>query len=204
MNLFSNNNQEFTSVIEDDGQVDYYGPIIEKNDADRYFELLNKTIDWKSDQALMFGQLITTKRAVAWYADQSFSYTYSNITKTALEWTEELLSLKTMVESVSGTTFNSCLLNLYHDGSEGMGWHSDGEKELKKHGVIASLSFGSERKFCFKHKTKGTKIDLVLSHGSLLIMKGSTQDHWLHRLPPTKLIKGPRINLTFRTIGNNQ
>ena len=137
---------------------------------------------------------------MAWYGDIPFSYTYSNITKTALVWTEELLALKKIVEERTGETYNSCLLNLYHTGEEGMAWHSDGEKDLKKHGAIASLSFGAVRKFAFKHKENGVKIDVILDNGSLLVMKGTTQENWLHRLPPTKVVHTPRINLTFRTI----
>lgn len=143
---------------------------------------------------------IITKRKVAWYGDEQFSYTYSNSTKVALPWTSELLTLKKAIEKVAGETFNSCLLNLYHSGEEGMAWHSDGEKDLKKEGAIASVSFGAERKFCFKHKETSEKFEMLLPHGSLLIMKGKTQANWLHRLPPTKKILTPRVNLTFRTI----
>jgi alkylated DNA repair dioxygenase AlkB len=110
------------------------------------------------------------------------------------------LKLKDKIEEASGETYNSCLLNLYHNGEEGMGWHTDNEKELKKEGAIASISFGAPRKFCFKHKQTEEKVDLLLDHGSLLVMKGSTQSHWLHRLPPSKKINSLRINLTFRTI----
>ena len=127
-----------------------------------------------------------TKRKVAWYAEQTFEYSYSNITKTALPFTKELLTLKELVEKETGETYNSCLLNLYHDGSEGMAWHSDGEKDLKKNGVIASLSFGAEKRFGFKHKQTKKTVYKVLEHGSLLVMKDETQTHWLHRLPPTK------------------
>ena len=111
-----------------------------------------------------------------------------------------MLELKELVEQKTNETFNSCLLNLYHTGEEGMAWHSDGEKDLKKNGAIASLSFGAERKFAFKHKTSKETVSLVLEHGSLLIMKDQTQTNWLHRLPPTKRIFTPRVNLTFRTI----
>jgi alkylated DNA repair dioxygenase AlkB len=103
-----------------------------------------------------------------------------------------------MIQERTGDTFNSCLLNLYHNSSEGMAWHSDGEKELQRNGAIASLSFGAERKFSFKHK----KTKETISSGSLLLMKGSTQSHWLHSLPPTKMTDKPRVNLTFRTIIN--
>ncbi|WP_316929254.1 alpha-ketoglutarate-dependent dioxygenase AlkB family protein [Cyclobacterium qasimii] len=141
-----------------------------------------------------------TKRKVAWYGEEAFEYTYSKTTKSALPWTQALLELKHSIENLTEDTFNSCLLNLYHDGNEGMAWHSDGEKDLKKQGAIASLSFGAERKFSFKHKETKTKSELILENGSLLIMKGDTQTNWLHRLPPSKRIINPRINLTFRTI----
>ena len=157
-------------------------------------------IEWENDKAIIFGKLIITKRKVAWYADQPFDYTYSKTTKSALPWTKELAELKEIIEQETGETFNSCLLNLYHSGEEGMAWHSDGEKDLKKNGAIASLSFGADRKFSFKHKTTKQTVSVFLEKGSLLVMKGTTQTNWLHRLPPTKKVKTPRINLTFRTI----
>ena len=141
---------------------------------------------------------IITKRKVAWYGDSPYSYTYSKVTKHALPWTPTLKVIKALIEEKAKSEFNSCLLNLYHSGSEGMGWHSDGEKELVKHGVIASMSFGAERKFVFKHiRTKET-VSIFLQSGSLLTMQDQTQDHWQHRLPPTKKVTTPRINLTFR------
>ncbi|MDQ6667858.1 MAG: alpha-ketoglutarate-dependent dioxygenase AlkB, partial [Thermoproteota archaeon] len=99
-----------------------------------------------------------------------------------------------------GTKFNSCLLNLYHNGDEGIAWHSDDEKPLGENSIIASLSFGAERKFSFKHKQTKQTISVVLEHGSLLIMKDATQTNWVHSLPKSKKITRPRINLTFRTI----
>jgi len=122
------------------------------------------------------------------------------IQQSAVPWSKELLELKFLIEKMTGETFNSCLLNLYHNGDEGMAWHSDGEKDLKKNGAIGSLSFGAVRKFAFKHKQTKEHVRLTLEHGSLLVMKDETQSHWLHRLPPTKKIHTPRINLTFRTI----
>ena len=174
--------------------------MFDKEKADYYLDRLLSTIEWKNDEAVIFGKLITTKRKVAWYAEEPFEYTYSNITKRALPFTKELLALKTITEQHTGETYNSCLLNLYHDGSEGMAWHSDAEKDLKKNGAIGSLSFGATRKFAFKHKQTKETTSVVLEHGSLLVMKDTTQTHWLHRLPPTKLVKTPRVNLTFRTI----
>ncbi|WP_179349696.1 alpha-ketoglutarate-dependent dioxygenase AlkB family protein [Winogradskyella pacifica] len=198
MDLF--NSEIDANLLPFDGEVNYYGSIMTIEEAQKYYEKLLQHIDWENDKAIIFGKLIITKRKVAWYGDQPFSYTYSKTTKSALPWNKELLELKQMVEVKTGETFNSCLLNLYHSGEEGMAWHSDGEKDLKKNGAIASLSFGAERRFLFKHKETKQNVSVQLEKGSLLVMKGSTQTHWLHRLPPTKKVKTPRINLTFRTI----
>ncbi len=183
-----------------DGTVRYYGRLLDAPAADRYLDRLLRTIEWKPDEAVLFGKRILTRRKVAWYGEKPFAYTYSNTTKYALPWTEDLLQLKALAEKETGETFNSCLLNLYHDGTEGMAWHSDGEPDLKKDGAIGSMSFGAERKFAFKHKRTGEKVALVLEHGSLLVMQDATQTHWLHRLPPSRRITTPRVNLTFRTI----
>jgi alkylated DNA repair dioxygenase AlkB len=161
---------------------------------------LFKNIQWENDKAIIFGKLIITKRKVAWYGDKPFDYAYSKTTKSALPWTKELLEVKELIEKKSGETFNSCLLNLYHSGQEGMTWHSDDEEALKKNGAIASISFGADRKFSFKHKVSKQTVSVFLEKGSLLIMKGTTQKNWFHSLPPTKKVKIPRINLTFRTI----
>lgn len=169
-------------------------------DANRYFEKLLGNIEWKNDEAKIFGKHYITKRKAAWYGDSNFSYTYSNTTKHALSWTKELLELKHLVQGLTNTKFNSCLLNLYHDGNEGMAWHSDDEKSLGKDTTIASMSFGAERKFAFRHKTTKETIALNLENGSLLVMAGATQSNWLHRLPPTKKVTEPRVNLTFRTM----
>ena len=183
-----------------DGTVQYYGKVIQEMVADDYFEKLMQNIAWENDQAIIFGRQITTKRKVAWYGDQGYEYTYSNVNRYALPWTVELLELRQRVQQLTGERFNSCLLNLYHTGEEGMAWHSDDETDLKKNSAIASLSFGAERRFAFKHKQSKEKVELYLEHGSLLVMKDTTQSHWLHRLPPTKKVSTARINLTFRTI----
>lgn len=200
MELFNYQPDATVNLLPQDGIVNYYGKILEEVKANLYYNELLNNIDWRNDEAMMFGKRIVTKRKVAWYGDEVFEYTYSGITKRALVWTDTLRELKQLAESTSGETYNSCLLNLYHDGSEGMAWHSDGEKKLKKHGAIASISFGAERKFAFKHKQTKETVALQLERGSLLVMKGTTQTYWLHRLPPTKKVNTPRINLTFRTI----
>lgn len=200
MQLFENYIDRDHNWLPEDGVVNYHGKLLSKQKADDYFEILLKSIEWKNDEAIIFGKKIITKRKVAWYGEKPFEYTYSKTTKRALPWTKELMELKSLIEKETGETFNSCLLNLYHDGSEGMAWHSDGETDLKKNGAIASLSLGAERKFAFKHKKSGDKIEIMLENGSLLMMMGTTQSHWLHRLPPTTKVGSPRVNLTFRTI----
>ncbi|WP_316767255.1 alpha-ketoglutarate-dependent dioxygenase AlkB family protein [Pedobacter frigiditerrae] len=200
MDLFNTQPAQNINLLPQGGTVNYYGKIMSNQQANHYYNCLLESIEWKNDEAVIFGKHILTKRKVAWYGDYPFEYTYSNVTKQALIWTKELLELKALAEDKSGETYNSCLLNLYHSGDEGMAWHSDGEKDLKKNGAIGSMSFGAERKFAFKHKETKQTVSLILENGSLLVMKDETQTNWLHRLPPTKLISKPRINLTFRTI----
>ena len=198
MTLF--NEYRVNNILNKDGRVNYYGKILSSEEANQYFSLLMQNIPWEKDEVIIFGKYVTTKRKVAWYGDSEYLYTYSNTTKKALAWTKELSELKQIVEEHVGIKFNSCLLNLYHNRNEGMGWHSDDEKPLGKNNTIASLSFGAERKFSFKHKQTKQTVSLVLEHGSLLIMKDATQGNWLHSLHKSKNITQPRINLTFRTI----
>ena len=198
MSLFEED--RVSNLLPKDGTVNYYGKVLASKDADQYFNSLMQNILWENDEVIIFGKPIVTKRKVAWYGDSDCSYTYSNTTKQALAWTKELSYLKQIVEELAETKFNSCLLNLYHNGNEGIGWHSDDEKSLGKNNTIASLSFGAERNFSFKHKQTKQIVSLVLEHGSLLIMKDATQTNWLHSLPKSKSVTQPRINLTFRTI----
>ena len=198
MDLF--NESKNTNLLPFEGEVNFYGSVMNIEKAQNYFDQLLQNIQWDNDKAIIFGKLIITKRKVAWYGDKPFDYTYSKTTKLALPWTKELLELKEIIENKTGEKFNSCLLNLYHNGDEGMAWHSDDEKDLKKNGAIGSLSLGAERKFLFKNKETKQTVSVHLEKGSLLVMKGQTQTNWIHRLPPTKKVKSPRINLTFRTI----
>jgi len=186
------------NILPYDGTVQYFGKMISEDMADDFFQDLFQTIEWKNDEAVFFGKHIITKRKVAWYGDGGFSYRYSNTEKIALPWTPTLLALEQIAEETSREVYNSCLLNLYHAGDEGMTWHSDDEKTLAPNSAIASITLGAERKFSFKHKESKETISLLLEHGSLLVMKGATQTHWLHCLPKTKKIQAPRINLTFR------
>jgi alkylated DNA repair dioxygenase AlkB len=188
------------NLLTEGGTVNYYGKIMPGGEADLWLKTLLENIEWRNDEAVIFGRRIITKRKVAWYGDRPFEYSYSNTIKRAIQWTTDLLALKEIAEHISGERFNSCLLNLYHDGNEGVGWHSDGEKDLKENGAIASLSFGAERRFLFMNKKSKKSISVFLEHGSLLVMKDATQKNWLHRLPPDKAVSTPRVNLTFRTI----
>ncbi|KQR70741.1 alpha-ketoglutarate-dependent dioxygenase AlkB [Pedobacter sp. Leaf176] len=200
MDLFNQNINVNQNLLPYGGIVKYYGKLFSPGDASHYFDRLWTSIEWKNDEAFIMGKHIITKRKVAWYGDKDYSYTYSGASKKALAWTPELLQLKSIAEEKTGTLFNSCLLNLYHNGDEGMAYHSDDEKTLAKDAAIASMSFGAERKFLFKHKQTKETIDIFLEDGSLLIMAGETQTNWMHRLPPTKKVSKPRINLTFRTM----
>ena len=183
-----------------DGIVNDYGRVLSALEADHHFTRLLQGIPWKNDEVVMYGKRILTARKVAWYGDAECSYTYSGTTKQAIPWNAELRELKDRIETILGCTFNSCLANLYENGRQGMSWHSDDEKSLGQHYPIASLSLGAERKFSFKHKTRPLTRSLILPHGGLLVMRGATQAHWRHSLPPSAKITTPRINLTFRTI----
>ena len=189
---------EFPYIINKDGIAIYHGNVINAEDLSNIFTELFNNITWQQDQIIMFGKSITTKRKVAFYADQNIDYTYSNVKKKGLSWTPELLKIKSLIEAHTGATYNACLLNLYHNGEEGMGWHSDDEKEIIPNSSIASLSIGAERKFAFKHKSTKETVNLMLENGSLLEMKGPIQQYWWHSLPKTKKVLAPRINLTFR------
>lgn len=194
------NSNPAASIIGRDGKVNYFGKIFTPVQAEALLHSLLAGIAWQNDVVMMFGKRIVTKRKVAWYGDAGFEYTYSKITRKALQWTPELKELKAMAEKLSGTEFNSCLLNLYHDGNEGMGWHSDDEPSIHKHSAIASISLGAERKFSLKHKLSGETASVLLEAGSFLLMQGTTQSHWLHSMPKTTKVKTPRINLTFRSM----
>ena len=181
-----------------DGDTLYYGVICPQELANQYLDYFLKEVPWRHDEAFIYGNHYITDRKVAWYGDNNFSYKYSGHTHVAIPWSAPLLKLKQQVEKYSATTYNSCLLNLYENGSQGMGWHHDDEKGLGENSTIASLSFGAERRFDFRHKVDKEKISILLEHGSLLVMSGTTQSNWQHHLPKTTKINRPRVNLTFR------
>ncbi|GGP01774.1 DNA methylase [Cloacibacterium rupense] len=188
------------NLLPKDGTVEYLGKIFTEEQSFIYYVKLINEINWQNDIVKIFGKEIVTKRKVAWYGDEAFQYKYSGKTKIAENWLDFLVSIKSTVEEISGCTFNSCLLNLYHNGSEAMSWHSDNEKEILENSAIASVSFGAERKFGFRHNSTKEEISLMLENGSVLIMKDEIQKFWKHKLYTSTKIKEPRINLTFRTI----
>ena len=191
-------NKDFPYIINSQGQAIYFGQIISEEQMSIFYEELMNNIDWKNEVVVMFGKEITTKRKVAFYSDSNIEYRYSQKTKKGIQWIPVLLQIKSIVESYTNTHYNACLLNLYHNGDEAMGWHADNEVAIKPNSSIASLSLGADRKFSFKNKTTKETISQLLENGSLLEMKGALQNPWLHCLPKTSKIKTPRINLTFR------
>ena len=199
MSLFSDSNEIRLDMI--DADVIYYPSFFSITEADTLFHSLLENTPWQQDNITLFGKTHKQPRLTALYGNNGKTYSYSNIIMRPHEFDKELLHIKSKIESITTTEFTTCLLNLYRDGSDSNGWHADDEKELGKNPIIASVSLGAERIFHFKHKkNKDLKEKFVLQHGSLLLMKGATQHHWLHQIPKTKKEIGKRINLTFRFI----
>jgi alkylated DNA repair dioxygenase AlkB len=198
MNLFSDSKQ---NLLPCDGELFKIENLIPPKEAKQIYEQLLKEINWQQYQIRMFGKMIDQPRLTAWYGEENIAYSYSGLNLKALPFTPLLENLRTKIEENYQANFNSVLLNLYRNEKDSMGWHADDEKELGLTPIIASLSFGSTRKFLLKHKNdKALKVELYLTPGSLVIMKGSMQHHWLHAIPKASITCGPRINLTFRSI----
>lgn len=184
-----------------DADIIFYPFFLHGQECDRLLTELTQTVDWRHDWITIYGRSMPQPRLTAWYGDPGKSYTYSGITMQPSAWTPTLLDLKAKVDAVSGVVFNSVLLNLYRDGNDSMGWHSDDEAELGQNPVIGSLSLGGTRRFMLRHRfEKGLKHQLELISGSFLLMQGTTQHYWQHHVPKTKRPVPPRINLTFRVI----
>ena len=192
-----------SNLLPYDGVVNYHSIVFLTEEIHSFSECLSTEITWQQDVVKLFGKTYITERKVAWYAEKPFIYRYSGQSKVALAFSQTLIDIKLRIEKLTGSEYNACLLNFYHSGSEGMGWHSDNEKSISPKSSIASVSLGAARKFQFKHKTLGQKIDLILDSGSVLDMRGETQEFWLHALPKNTKIKGERINLTFRKMADS-
>ena len=198
--LFENTSEPIYFNVPD-AEIVYYPHFIDVIQSDLLFQELLQTIPWQQDLIKVFGKVHAQPRLTALFGNEGKSYSYSNIKMQPHSWNTVLLDLKQKVAAVSETDFTTVLLNLYRDGKDSNGWHADNEKELGNNPVIASLSFGSERYFHLQHnKDKSLKLKILLEHGSLLIMKGTTQHFWKHQIPKTAKPIGSRINLTFRSI----
>ena len=184
-----------------DAEIIYYPHFFDKKEADILFDQLTSDIPWQQDDIRVFGKVHPQPRLTALFGNEGKSYSYSNIKMQPHPWNPLLQKIKSRVESVSETNFTTILLNLYRDGKDSNGWHADNEKELGTNPIIASVSFGTERIFQLKHNTiSNLKQNILLEHGSLLLMKGTTQHFWKHQIPKTSKTIGSRINLTFRVI----
>ncbi len=182
------------------GEYLYVPNFFPKHESDAYFKTLLNEIQWKQEGMKMYGKYVQFPRLMAWYGSSGKRYSFFGLTFNPEEWTKELLAIKNAIEAKANLDFNSVLLNLYRSGSDSMSWHQDNERELGRNPVIASVSFGGKRNFQLRHKTTKQKINIELTHGSLLIMLGETQHFWQHQIPKTKRKVKPRINLTFRVI----
>jgi len=188
-------------IIATDGEVYYEEKFLTHEQSLTYFTKLQTEIEWQEKEIILFGKSILQPRLVAFYGDLDKPYTYSKTLFKPHSWTPTLLELKQRVEEKSQTTFTSVLLNYYRSGQDSMGWHADDEKELGPEPIISSLSLGAERDFQFKHRRNPElRVTQPLQSGSLLVMRGKTQQNWLHQLPKRLKTEAPRINLTFRVI----
>lgn len=183
-----------------DGECVLYREIFSADERDALFQTLSRDISWERHVITLYGRPVAVPRLSAWYGDPGAVYRYSGIRLEPLPWTPPLQAIKDKVETLAAARFNSALLNLYRDGQDSVGWHSDDESELGRDPVIASVSFGATRRFILRHKKRRLQWDMELANGSVLIMAGATQHHWRHQLPKTRQPVGPRINLTFRWV----
>ncbi|BAZ42988.1 2OG-Fe(II) oxygenase [Calothrix sp. NIES-4101] len=211
LNLFSNSdmNATHTEIIKmpdgkplPNGELILYQNLFSEMESNQFFNELRNTLNWRQDKIKMFGKESNLPRLTAWYGDNDKSYKYSGIRMSPQLWTSVLLFIKSRIEGILKAEFNSVLVNLYRDGKDYVSWHSDDEQELGKNPTIASVSFGETRRFQLKHKSQKDldKVEILLTNGSLLLMKGSTQHFWLHQIPKSSKPLQERINLTFRYI----
>lgn len=187
-------------VITKDGFLDLEQHWLPRSQAQACFEVLHNGLAWQTETYTVFGKTVAAPRLVCWYGDEGAVYRYSGVEHVPIPFTAELLVLKNQIENLTGQEFNSVLGNLYRDGEDSMGWHSDKEKELGPEPFIASLSLGESRIFSIRHNQSKETLKLKLSSGCLLLMGGTLQSHWKHSVPKSKAVLGPRINLTFRKI----
>ena len=208
MDLFSNaefsDSSEAKTILYDlpDADMALFENFFTNQESEKLHQNLIENIQWRQDKIKMFGKLIDQPRLTAFYGNTNKDYSYSGIVMKPIEWNEDLLFIRKRVEEIVKINFTSVLLNYYRDGKDSMGWHSDDEKELGQNPVIGSVSFGESRVFQMRHKFRKDikKVDIALTNGSFLLMKGATQHFWQHQIPKTNRELESRINLTFRDI----
>jgi alkylated DNA repair dioxygenase AlkB len=208
MDLFSNaefsDSSEAKTILYDlpDAELALFENIFSNQESEKLHQNLIENIQWRQDKIKIFGKSIDQPRLTAFYGDTNKDYSYSGIIMKPIDWNDDLLFIKNRVEEIAEIEFTSVLLNYYRDGKDSMGWHSDDEKELGQNPVIGSVSFGQSRVFQLRHKFRKDikKVDIALTNGSFLLMKGTTQHFWQHQIPKTKRELESRINLTFRVI----
>jgi alkylated DNA repair dioxygenase AlkB len=170
------------------------------NEADVLFQSLTEQVAWEAKTIRIAGRNILQPRLSAWYGDDDAVYTYSGLCNVPLPWIASLLQLKARVEGELQLPFKGALLNYYRNGDDSMGFHADNERELGPDPVVISVSLGASRRFVLRHVNNAAeRIDIDLTHGSLLAMTGTTQRYFRHAVPKQPG-KGPRINITFRRV----
>jgi alkylated DNA repair dioxygenase AlkB len=195
--LFLNNEQNLAPF---DGELYLIKAFYRPPESDLLFARLQRTLAWQEEDIFIYGKWCKVPRLMCWYGDSDACYRYSGVDHQPLPWTDDLWIIKEKVENYCQSSFNSVLANLYRNGRDSMGCHADDEKELGQNPVIASLSLGDERLFKLHHKKRKGTLDINLGHGDLLVMAGALQHYWVHSIPKTTKLKGPRVNLTFRNI----
>ena len=199
-NLFEEPRDTRETVKIQNGEYINIPDFYNKNQSDEFLQSFKEKIYWKQESMNMYGRELLFPRLTAWYGDDNKPYSFSGITLQPHAWSDELLKIKNDIEPLCECIFNSVLLNRYRDGQDSISWHTDAEKELGLNPIIASVNFGVERTFQLRHMNTKERIDIVLKHGSLLIMKGELQHYWQHQIPKSKRVLDERINLTFRLI----
>ncbi|HEX7374644.1 MAG TPA: alpha-ketoglutarate-dependent dioxygenase AlkB [Steroidobacteraceae bacterium] len=193
--------EEVIAIPIPDGELHYWPQAFTADEAVEWLARLRESLDWRQEEIVIFGQSRRVPRLVAWHGDPGAGYTYSGTFHEPQPWTPELETIRRRVQHLCSHPFNSVLANLYRDGRDGMGWHADDEPELGRNPAIASVSFGATRRFRLRHRRNALEpVTLPLASGSLLLMSGALQHHWVHALPKTAVPVGERLNLTFRHI----
>lgn len=199
-------------LLPHDGSALLHEGVWAPDEAEALLATLRATLAWESRRLFIFGRWVDEPRRSAWYGDPGARYHYSGTRLEPLPWTPELERVRLVAQrcaAAAGTAcaaggaaapFNSVLANLYRDGDDTMGWHADDEPELGTAPVIASVSLGAERRFDLRHRRTRETVRTVLPSGSVLVMSGATQRHWVHAVPRQARVRGARINLTYRTI----